>query len=671
VLTNNVIVSGMNMSNVVKSYTFSGGGVITGPLNMEGNGNGTGGTTVLAMSNAPAFTTIDASAGTLVYNLQGVTNYTVAATIIDNFGNGNGTLIFGGTNTVTLTGTNDPSPVILGSFTPDFDGTIWVTNGILQYNNIGALGVDASVNGSPSFSPLIATNNGTLNFNGIAAGPANGAAIGGEKWFHISGNGFNGLGALMDSGNNAEPSGAYCYLCFDGDATIHMNSTRCDQHILSGNAQQVEGNGHNLTFTGGGAFFFNGQADGDTHLGNIDVASTNGGRLAFQGGPDALGITSDYLTVEPGAEVTFYNFSNNLDSVHLGIQKNVWLKGNATIDSGGNGGTESNNFNCPIFLTGTNLIGVRYDMHVWGSIMDSNSPGGFILGNDSVGPSGAATGLWLDGANTYSGPTIVSNAILHVGAGSSLGLSTYVQVNSGAILDLSATPGYSIGTAQTMAGNGTVNGPSSGSLNFNTGGTLAIGLPAANGGPNTNTFTLAISNSVALNAGSTDYVVANKTSAAAGAVPVDKLSGPTSLTLAGTTLMITNYGRSFVGGDSLALFSATSISTNGGYSIVPATPGPGLAWDISSIPVNGTLNIIATVNRNPTNIGFSVSGNQLTLSWPADHTGWELEIQTNSLSVGINTNWVPDPASTTVDSIAIPINLANGTVFYRLVYPPQ
>jgi hypothetical protein len=96
-----------------------------------------------------------------------------------------------------------------------------------------------------------------------------------------------------------------------------------------------------------------------------------------------------------------------------------------------------------------------------------------------------------------------------------------------------------------------------------------------------------------------------------------------------------------------------------------------MAWDISSIPVNGTLKVVATVNLNPTSIAFAVSGNQLTLSWPADHTGWELEIQTNSLAVGINTNWVPDPASTTVDSIAIPINLANGTVFYRLVYPPQ
>lgn len=674
VVTNNVIVSGMNMSNIVKTYTFSGGGLISGPLNMEGNGNGVGGMTVLALSNAPAFTAIDTSAGTLVYNLKGLTNYTVSAGIIDNFGAGDGTIIFGGTNTALLAGNNVPAPNILGSYNPDFDGTIMVTNGILQYTNVDALGVDASVYDNPAFSPLIITNNGTLNFNGVPAGPANGAPLGGEKWIHISGSGFNGQGALMDSANNQEPSGAFCNLYLDGNSTINIATVRCDQHVLTTSPmQQVMGNGYNLTFTGGGALFFNSQADGDTHFGNIDVACTNGGRLAFQGGPDALGITSDYLTVEPGAEVTFYNFSNNLDTVHLGIQKNVWLKGNAAIDSAGNAGAESNNFSCPIFLTGTNLIGVRYDMHVWGSIMDSNSPGGFILGNDSVGASSATAGLWLDGTNTYSGLTIISNATLHVGTNSSLGSSTYVQVNSGATLDLSATPGYSFGTGQTMAGNGTVIGPATGSLNFNSGATLATGLTTTNGVPNTNTYTLTIDNHVVFNAGSTNYVVANKMSAAPGVVPADELTGPSSLTLGGT-VVVTNYGgQPFVAGDSLALFSATTISTNSGFNIIPAAPGPSLAWNIASIPVNGTLGVVSsvTVNPNPTNIVFAVSGNQLTLSWPADHTGWELEIQTNSVSVGISNNWVPDPASTTVDSINIPINLANGTVFYRLVYPPK
>lgn len=670
----NRIVSGMTMNNVAKTYTFSGGGSIYGPLNLEGNGSA-GGTTILAMSNAPAFTSIDASQGTVVFDLQGMTNYIVPSALSDSNGFGTGTIIFGGTNTARLTGNSVSAPVVSGTYNPDFDGIIMVTNGILQYANVDALGVDAAVNSSPSFSPLIITNNGTLDFDGVAAGTANAAPYGGEKWIHISGNGFNGQGALTDSGNNGEPNGAFCNLYFDGNATIGIPGTRCDQHVLSGNAEQIEGNGYNLTFFGGGALFIYAQADGDTHLGNIDVACTNGGRLAFQGGPVALGTTTDFLTVEPGGEVTFYNFSNILDTVHFGVQKYIWLKGNAAIDSAGASGSESNNFDGPIFLTGTNLIGTRYSMHVWSSIMDSNSPGGFILGNDSVGSSGSA--LWLDGTNTYSGPTIVSNETLHVGANSSLGLSTYVQVNSGATLDLSATPAYNFGTVQTnqtMAGNGTVVGPATGNLDFNAGGALAIGLPTTNGAPNTNTFTLSISNNVVFNAGSMDYLVANKSSAAAGAVPVDKLAGPKSLTLGGT-VVITNYGgKPYVAGDSLALFSATAISTNSGFNILPVTPGPNLAWNITSIPVNGTLSVVSTVtvNPNPTNILFSVSGgNQLTLRWPADHTGWELEIQTNSVSIGISNNWVAYPASTNVDSISIPINLSNGTVFYRLVYPPQ
>jgi fibronectin-binding autotransporter adhesin len=674
VVTNNVIVVGMNMSNVVKSYTFSGGGVITGPLVIEGNGSGAGGTTVLALSNAPAFTGIDSSAGTLVYNLQGLTNYTVAASITDSNGTGNSTIIFGGTNTATLAGDSVPAPNILGSYNPDFDGTIMVTNGVLQYTNVNALGVDASVNANPSFSPLIITNNGTLNFNGVAAGPSEGAPLGGEKWIHISGNGYNGQGALVDSGNNQEPNGAFCNLYFDSNATIHIVGTRCDQHVLSGNAEQVEGNGYNLTFAGGGAFFFNAQSDGDTHLGNIDVACTNGGRLAFQGGPLALGITTDYLTVEPGGEVTFYNFSNNLDSVYLGVQKNVWLKGNATIDSAGNAGSESNNFDCPIFLTGTNLIGTRYPMLVWGSIMDSNGPGGLILGNDSVGASGAA--LWLGGTNTYSGQTIVSNETLVVGVNSTLGLSTYVQVNSGATLDLSATPNYYFGftaTNQTMAGNGTVIGPATGTLYFNAGGTLAVGLPATNGLPQTNTFTLTMNNSAVFNSGSTNYVVANKINPNPGAVPVDKVTGLTSLTLDGA-LVITNYGTSFVAGDTLALFSATTITTNNTFNIVPATPGPNLAWNYNTFLTAGTLQVASTANPNPTNITFQVSGGQLTLSWPADHIGWQLQALTNTVRVGIVTNtpignnWANFNPSTSVDSVNIPINLTNGTVFYRLVY---
>jgi len=57
------------------------------------------------------------------------------------------------------------------------------------------------------------------------------------------------------------------------------------------------------------------------------------------------------------------------------------------------------------------------------------------------------------------------------------------------------------------------------------------------------------------------------------------------------------------------------------------------------------------------------------LTWPADHTGWTLEAQTNTLRTGLGTNWVPIASSTTTNQITVPIVTGNGSVFYRLVLP--
>ncbi|HEX3628028.1 MAG TPA: LamG-like jellyroll fold domain-containing protein [Verrucomicrobiae bacterium] len=70
-----------------------------------------------------------------------------------------------------------------------------------------------------------------------------------------------------------------------------------------------------------------------------------------------------------------------------------------------------------------------------------------------------------------------------------------------------------------------------------------------------------------------------------------------------------------------------------------------------------------------TNIVTSVANNQLTLSWPKDHQGWQLQAQTNDASVGLSTNWVNVAGTTGTNQVVIPINLTNGTVFYRLTYP--
>jgi hypothetical protein len=75
------------------------------------------------------------------------------------------------------------------------------------------------------------------------------------------------------------------------------------------------------------------------------------------------------------------------------------------------------------------------------------------------------------------------------------------------------------------------------------------------------------------------------------------------------------------------------------------------------------------VNTNPTNIVAVLTGNQLNLSWPADHTGWRLQVQTNSSSTGLGSNWVDVPGSTSVNSVNFTVDPANGAVFFRMIYP--
>ncbi len=67
-------------------------------------------------------------------------------------------------------------------------------------------------------------------------------------------------------------------------------------------------------------------------------------------------------------------------------------------------------------------------------------------------------------------------------------------------------------------------------------------------------------------------------------------------------------------------------------------------------------------------LSYTKSGGNLTLSWPAQHLGWILQAQTNTLSGG--TNWVDVLGTDLVTSTNLPINPANSAGFFRL-RPPQ
>ncbi|MGA2248555.1 MAG: malectin domain-containing carbohydrate-binding protein [Verrucomicrobiota bacterium] len=63
------------------------------------------------------------------------------------------------------------------------------------------------------------------------------------------------------------------------------------------------------------------------------------------------------------------------------------------------------------------------------------------------------------------------------------------------------------------------------------------------------------------------------------------------------------------------------------------------------------------------------SGSQIYLGWPADHIGWRLQMQTNSIGEGLGANWVDLTGSDSTNQIAVPISLENSCAFFRLVFP--
>lgn len=74
-------------------------------------------------------------------------------------------------------------------------------------------------------------------------------------------------------------------------------------------------------------------------------------------------------------------------------------------------------------------------------------------------------------------------------------------------------------------------------------------------------------------------------------------------------------------------------------------------------------------SSTPTTINYSIAGNSLLLSWPASHIGWTLQVQTNSLSGGLNASWHAVPDSATTNQMWFTIVPSNPTVFYRLALP--
>ena len=253
---------------------------------------------------------------------------------------------------------------------------------------------------------------------------------------------------------------------------------------------------------------------------------------------------------------------------------------------------------------------------IGGNGLSTTFSGHITNGADTVSLIKVGTGvLLLNGTSTYTGPTTVSNGLL----GGSGSIASPLTVTAGGTL----SPGATIGT-----------------------------------------FT--VSNSVTL--AGTALMELNRTSPATN----DMLAVTGTLT-GGGVLIVTNVGPDLYNGSKFKLFSQ---AVTGFASVTLPAHNPAntatYTWN-NTLTSDGSITLVTggtnPVNTNPTNVVATVTNGVLTLTWPTDHTGWRLQVQTNPLSTGLLNNWFTVPNSTNVNSETIPIDANQGSIFYRLTYP--
>ena len=115
------------------------------------------------------------------------------------------------------------------------------------------------------------------------------------------------------------------------------------------------------------------------------------------------------------------------------------------------------------------------------------------------------------------------------------------------------------------------------------------------------------------------------------------------------------------------------LGTN--YSDSAVTNGVKYFYVVTAINGNGESAFSAETNAvpqpslSPVTLGMLTAGGQVQLSWPADHVGWRLQVQTNGPGQGLSTNWFPYAGSTATNQVWLPVSNTNGSVFIRLTYP--
>jgi autotransporter-associated beta strand protein len=550
--------------------------------------------------------------------------------------------------TVTVNGTVIPTAITVNSSTNNFtisgSGTLSGPGNLVKTGSSTlSLNVAASFTGTATIkggtvlagyyafanaSSITITNNSTMDFAG--------STMVNDTPITVSGTGTGGEGAIFNSGYALY--GQVLNIKLTGDTTFGASS-RWDL----GAGSQISG-GHNLTidWSAGSGY---GEWNTPTIAANVAGITLTNGNIGIKYLDTSFSNPGTVFTVSPNCQMTFWNGGFN-GSIHLlnNAQAIIYtapaafngssliLESNALWESYGNTGATTP-VNSAIILNGIAHI----------VIGDHN----MVYTNVISGPGGYVEDYWnhamvLSASNTYSGPTVINDGpeVALIGIGSiSHSSSVFFGGSDPTVvhIDASGRPDqtFTLTAGQTLAGVGIINGGltvSVGALLSPAGTNITIGI--TNGSNPVGIITA--SNNITLN-GST-LMKLN------GSGVSDELVSGTKITYGGTLTVANVSGASLAAGNSFQLFSAPGM-VGSFSSISPATPGPGLAWDLSQLNTFGTLNVIST--SSPPVIGNTrLSGGNLIFSGTGGTISGTYYVLTATNLLTPLPDWVPIATNT-------------------------
>ena len=405
---------------------------------------------------------------------------------------------------------------------------------------------------------------------------------------------------------------------------------------------------------------------GQLNLGNN--GSLGGGAFEIDSG--ALdNVSGSDLTVAPssikwGGNFTYVGSANNLDL------------GRATVTAGGAVvNVASNTLTAEGSVLGGNLGFTKTGSGTLNLIGSSSDSGAMVVNGGTVN-FGKTSGYVITESSGMVGLTINTNGlVVETGNSGQIkhnvgGFAIPVILNSG-ILDLNGkletvdslliTNG---GTLRNSAGFPTFRVGSVGSYKLTIGGTNCTFDVT---GPELDIAAIVAGNGSLLKTGTGLLLVYSNTTYTGSTIVS---AGTLELTYPS---LATN---SLVSVASSAMLTLDFSTTNTvGSLVINGTSYPAGVYNASTDPTyiggTGSLLVVSSappINPLPGTIQVGVSGSTLALSWPTN-SGWILQTQTNSLNVGLGTNWVDVPGSSSTTSTNITIDPLNPTMFFRLRSP--